>query len=104
MAVPDGRLALAAELPEAAQQAEAEVLRAVVPSVAAARHAVQVSEALPSAAVAGLHAVRVEAARPCAEAVPHVVVAERTSPGRPAAARVEARQPLERFGMAIHAF
>jgi hypothetical protein len=54
--------------------------------------------------VAGLHAALVVAARPCAEAVPHVVAAERTSPGRPAAARVEGRQPLERFGMAIPAF
>lgn len=122
VAVPGGRQGVAAELPEAARQAEAEVRRAVAPSAAAVPHAVlaeaaqryaaaaQALEAPPSAAAAELHGARVVAARPCVGAA-HVVAAERhgvpaeqTLPERPAAARVEARQPLERLGTAIPAF
>jgi hypothetical protein len=115
-AAPNGRQApaAAARLPEAARQAAAvrrvaavpfaAVLRAVLAAAAQVSDA-QVSEAPPSAAVAALYAALAVAARRRVVAVLHVVAAERTFWEQPVtAARVEARQPLEQFGMAISAF
>jgi hypothetical protein len=113
---PDGRQAPAvgaAGLPEAARQVSAEARRAAAakPFVAAGLRAVlaaaryvaaaQISEAPPSAAVALLHAALAVAARRRVVAELHVVATERAFWERPvAAAREEARQPLELFGMA----